>query len=77
FHPHLMDQLPYKVLNAAAHGYITPFQWGLLFYGHFLLVMWRMFDPRSRVYLGLMVNVYGLVLWLSVTTTLALTMGFL
>lgn len=60
---------------------IGPFQgewlWVGLFSLHFIGVHWRILDPKEKVWAGIMVNFYGLVIWLYSTLSINLSLGFL
>lgn len=41
--------------------------WGLAFFLHFILVMWRQYDDTPRPLTAFLINAYGLLLWFVVT----------
>lgn len=73
-HPATFISSAYAVLDKLAFGVITPPLWGALFLIHFVGVIWRLGPHRSNFW-GLVVNGYGLALWLSVTLALSYTLG--
>lgn len=76
-HPQTFDHSPYSVLERLDFLHLTTNAWGVLFMLHFFGVMWRVFDPTRRVIWGLIVNSYGLAIWLSVTLSLTIAVGSL
>lgn len=73
--PQSFDAIPYNSLEWVAFGLFGPKEWGAAFFLHFVGVVWRTFDPVHRVFWGLVVNTYGLVLWASVTLLLTWGLG--
>jgi len=65
-HPQSLFEYPYTIFTRLTLG-PAPEMWVALFGVHFLGTLWRLFDPRQRVKWGLVVNSYGLALWLLVT----------
>ena len=47
--------------------YLPATGWAVLFSLHFIGAMWRFFDPVSRIYSALAINIYGLGIWLTST----------
>lgn len=50
----------------------VPAFWGWLFFAAGCLLLWRLFDPRTRTRLGLWVNGYAAALWVGATIVASL-----
>lgn len=57
--PTFFDRPMYAVMSQFGNQYV----WSLGFILHFIGVYWRIYDPVSRPFWGLLVNGLGFVLW--------------
>lgn len=63
----------YRVMAAFC---ANPKIWAFLFILHYFGVLWRIYDPTRRPTAALVVNSYGLAIWLFVTVCINLSIGF-
>lgn len=49
--------------------------WAILFFAHYLGVVWRIYDPKERIGAALFINSFGFILWAVTTLFLNISIG--
>lgn len=75
-HPEAFGQPAYSALRAFGSIYVTYKVWSALFFLHFFASTWRIYDPVERKTWALVVNAYGLFIWLLVTISMNCAVGY-
>ncbi len=51
--------------------------WATVFLGHFMGVVWRLYDPKPRELWALIINAYGFSIWTISTACINISVGFI
>lgn len=61
--PHFLDRRFFEIMRAM----MPAWGWGLCFFAHGAGAMWRIFERRERIAWGLVVNGWGVAVWVAAT----------
>lgn len=68
----IMAREPYALMRVLGEDLL----WAVVFFVHFVGVVWRLYDPLPRPFAALVVNAYGFAVWSISTAAINITIGF-